>query len=83
MRKAIDLCNANMSSISNIFRNRVHAVIRNDGTTMSAVAQKMNIGQSNFSMSLNGPRISLPFAVSVAKALDISLDWLCGLGDGE
>ena len=70
-------------SVSDVFRYRVEVVLKNDNMKKIQLAEKLGISSSQLSMGLKSSRTSLQFAVNVAKALDVSMDWLCGLDDGQ
>lgn len=82
MRKSIELLQSNSEeTASNVFRKRFEMALAHDHLTHRAIAQRINYTQASFSSAINSKRMSLQFATLVAKALDLSLDWLCGLED--
>lgn len=80
MRKSLSVANSNREeSISEVFRRQFHIALAHDGSTQKDIAAQINMSVPAFSHAINGGRISLQFAYKVAKALDLSMDWLCGL----
>ena len=79
MRKSIDINSNVPETISDVFRQRFKIALLNDGVTQSAIADKLGVTKQAFWVALSAKRMSLPFAAKVAKAIDVSLDWLCGL----
>lgn len=83
MRKTIRIHKADAERISEVFCKRFNVALAHDGLHHADIARKLNLTQPAFSHAINGKRISLPFAVKVAQALDLSLDWLCGFEDED
>lgn len=52
--------------------------IKDNNTTISAVAAKLGIGQSALSQCINNNSMSLSRALAIADILNISVDELCG-----
>lgn len=81
MRKSIEPKEYMPVDACDVFRHRFRIACEHDGISCANIATKLGVTRQAFSIALNGKRISLLFAVRVAKALDLSLDWLCGLSD--
>ncbi len=81
MRKSLNIKAIPEESISDVFRRNFHIALAHDGLCNKDIAEKMSMLPPVFSNKINGSRISLQFACKVAKTLDLSLDWLCGLDD--
>lgn len=65
-----------------IFGERLCAVMKHDGISSAKLSEITGITQptlSRYRTKVLNP--SLDKAVAIARALDVSLDWLCGLVD--
>ena len=84
MRKSINFIQSDETMTTcDVFRQRLKMVMAHDSVKASELAKKLGMQQQNLMHAINGSNISLTLAVKVAKAMDISLDWLCGLEENE
>lgn len=82
MRKGKDLVPQIPDDTQDVFSARIRYVMMCDKIKGRELAKKLDIDQSYLSFYLTGRRRpSIDKAVAIAKALDVSLDWLCGLED--
>ena len=63
------------------FKTRVAQVMKHDNLKQTEMAERLGMSYNNYHIRFRSQRISLDFAAKIAIALDVSLDWLCGLED--
>ena len=85
MRSGKDFCET-ASSNRMVFINRLKMVMLHDNITQHELSEKTGISQPTISRictrakgNYSSPR--LEDVIKIAKALSVSLDWLCGLED--
>ena len=66
-----------------VFGQRLRAVLAHDNITHDALADMAKVSRPSIQRLLAGGSPSLRVAIKIAKSLDVSLDWLCGLEDEE
>ncbi|CAN7142870.1 MULTISPECIES: helix-turn-helix domain-containing protein [Aminobacter] len=72
--------------LSEVFRERLKALVQRSGLNQSAFATSVGIDRSALSQLLSGATIRLPRAetlLTIASAHKVSLDWLLGLSQDE
>lgn len=72
--------------LSEVFRERLKALVTRSGLNQSAFAASVGIDRSALSQLLSGATIRLPRAetlLTIATAHKVSLDWLLGLSQDE
>lgn len=72
--------------LSDVFRERLKALVQRSGLNQSAFAASVGIDRSALSQLLSGATIRLPRAetlLTIATAHKVSLDWLLGLSQDE
>ncbi|MBB6464777.1 transcriptional regulator with XRE-family HTH domain [Aminobacter lissarensis] len=72
--------------LSEVFRERLKALVQRSGLNQSAFATSVGIDRSALSQLLSGATIRLPRAetlLTIATAHKVSLDWLLGLSQDE
>ena len=72
--------------LSEVFRERLKALVQRSGLNQSAFAMSVSIDRSALSQLLSGATIRLPRAetlLTIASAHKVSLDWLLGLSQDE
>ncbi|MBE1206728.1 helix-turn-helix domain-containing protein [Aminobacter carboxidus] len=72
--------------LSEVFRERLKALVQRSGFNQSAFATSVGIDRSALSQLLSGATIRLPRAetlLTIATAHKVSLDWLLGLSQDE
>ncbi|PWK69075.1 helix-turn-helix domain-containing protein [Aminobacter sp. AP02] len=72
--------------LSEVFRERLKALLQRSGLNQSAFATSVGIDRSALSQLLSGATIRLPRAetlLTIATAHKVSLDWLLGLSQDE
>lgn len=78
MRARID----SYGSRKNIFARRLELTLDHDGITHTELSKKIGVSGSAVSHYVNGKAYpNFDTLMTIAKELDISLDWLCGLVD--
>lgn len=66
----------------NIFARRLALTLEHDGITHMELSKKIGVSSSAVSHYVNGKAYPhFDALMTIAKELDISLDWLCGLVD--
>lgn len=71
-----------ISDANDLFQVRLSQVMAHDGIDKKHLAERLGITYQAVSQFLSGKaKPTLQTAVKIAKALDVSLDWLCGLVD--
>lgn len=79
MRKGKDLLIGDNVAL---FRFRLNQAMLHDGISKKELASKLNVTYQAVTLFLNGNSTpSIKTAIGIAKALNVSLDWLCGLED--
>ena len=79
MRSGKDFLGA--SNGQSVFLSRVRLVMANDNMTVTDLAKKLNCSRQYLSQIFGRDSVPLKTAIDIAKVLDSSLDWLCGLED--
>ena len=78
MRARID----SYGSKKNIFARRLALTLEHDGITQKEFGKKIGVSTATVSSYTAGRMYpSFGLLMTIAKELDISLDWLCGLVD--
>lgn len=78
MRKGNDIT----PRYGNTFGSRITYVLACNGMTQVELANKIGKQQSSINFFVRNKRMpNLAVAIEIAKALDVSLDWLCCLED--
>lgn len=82
MRKGNDLIPQIPNKANNVFSDRLRYVMRFDHISGLELANMIDAAPENISGYLTGKRYpKMERAIKIAKVLDVSLDWLCGLED--
>lgn len=69
-----------------LFRERLEQAMERTGTTRAGLARRIGVDRSTLSQILSPESVRLPRAdtvAAIAGALQVSLDWLLGLSDGN
>lgn len=79
MRKGNDLL---IKDEASVFRVRLAQAMEHDSVSKKELAKRINVTLQAVSQFMGGHSTpTMATAVRIAKALNVSLDWLCGLED--